>query len=42
MVMFTWQVPKPYKRLDDALTAYGAVFKAKTKSFAATDKSSVY
>jgi uncharacterized protein (DUF885 family) len=39
--MFTWQAPKPYKRLNEALTAYGAEFKDKIKSFTATDKSGI-
>ncbi len=39
--MFTWWVPKPYKDLDDALTAYSTAFKGKTITIAATDKSGI-
>ncbi|HMF71298.1 MAG TPA: DUF885 family protein [Flavitalea sp.] len=39
--MFTWWVPKPYKELDDALTAYSAAFKSKTADTKAVDKSGI-
>ncbi len=38
--MFTWWVPKPYKALDDALTAYATQIKAKA-SQAPADKSGI-
>lgn len=39
--MFTWWVPKPYQKLDEALTAYATQFKSKSNSFAAADKSGI-
>ena len=39
--MFTWWVPKPYKALDDALTAYADQFKEKNRHFASPDKSGI-
>jgi len=39
--MFTWWVPKPYKELDDALTAYSTAFKSKTADIKAVDKSGI-
>ncbi len=39
--MFTWWVPKPYKELDDALTAYAVEFKKKSGEQKAVDKSGI-
>jgi len=39
--LFTWWMPKPYKALDDALTAYAGQFKEKNKHFVAADKSGI-
>ena len=39
--LFTWWVPKPYQKLDEALTAYAEKFKSKGNSFVAADKSGI-
>jgi uncharacterized protein (DUF885 family) len=37
--LFTWWMPKTYKELDDALTAYASAFKEKSRRFTPPDKS---
>ncbi|HXB94059.1 MAG TPA: DUF885 family protein, partial [Puia sp.] len=39
--LFTWWMPKAYKDLDDALTAYADQFKERNNRFVATDKSGI-
>jgi len=39
--LFTWWVPKVYKDIDDALTAYADAFKEKNNAFSASDKSGI-
>ena len=39
--LFTWWMPKPFKELDDALSAYANEFRNKNKSLAAPDKSGI-
>lgn len=39
--LFTWWMPKPFKELDDALSAYASEFKDKNKSLAVPDKSGI-
>ncbi|HTI90493.1 MAG TPA: DUF885 family protein [Puia sp.] len=39
--LFTWWMPKPFKELDDALSAYAGEFREKNKSLAAPDSSGI-
>ncbi|HXB09619.1 MAG TPA: DUF885 family protein [Puia sp.] len=39
--LFTWWMPKTYKELDDALSAYATAFKEKNSRFVAADKSGI-
>jgi uncharacterized protein (DUF885 family) len=39
--LFTWWMPKTYKELDDALSAYAAAFKEKNSKFTVADKSGI-
>jgi len=39
--LFTWWMPKPFKELDDALSAYASEFNDKNKSLAVPDKSGI-
>lgn len=39
--LFTWWIPKNYKALNDALTAYAEGFREKKSRFAANDKSGI-